>query len=440
MHNLYQRTIVDLILKPLSSFVAQQKSGSIVLAISVVLALILSNTALADGYHHFFAQELGFTFNGQTYFNYSLHHWINDGLMSIFFFVVGLELKHEFIGGHLSNPRNTILPVGAALGGMLVPALIYALFNWGSPSAMGWGIPMATDIAFALGVLYFLGDRVPTSVKVFLTTLAVVDDLGAVIVIALFYTSQISLWNLGAGVGFLLLMWLANRVGIKHKVFYALVGIVGVWTMFLLSGIHATIAAVLAAFMIPSDARLDEKRFNERLNHLGHEFANTEGNDVRTLTHEQLHVLKDIQNLSHQAQPPSQSLEHFFAPIVTFVIMPIFAIANAGISLADVRLSDMVASPIVWGVALGLLVGKIVGIAGTTFLLTRLKVAQLPTDITPRRLLGLAALASIGFTMSMFISTLAFSSESMLTAAKVGIFAASIIGGSVGYILLKKAA
>lgn len=438
MQQLYQRTIVDLILRPLSSFVGQQRSGSIVLFVSVVLALILSNTALAEGYHHFFEQKVGFVFNGATYFNYTLHHWINDGLMSIFFFVVGLELKHEFIGGHLSDPRNTILPVGAALGGMLVPALIFASLNLGQPSAAGWGVPMATDIAFALGVLYFLGDRVPTAAKVFLTTLAVVDDLGAVIVIALFYTSEISLVNLGAGVGFLLLMFLANRVGIKHKVFYAVIGIGGVWTMFLLSGIHATIAAVLAAFMIPSDARLDEKRFNADLDALGRQFRETEGNDVRTLTHDQLHVIKDIQELSHQAQPPSQSLEHFFAPIVTFLIMPIFAIANAGISLGDIEPSGLLASPIVWGVALGLLVGKVVGVVGTTLLLTRCKVAALPDGLTPRRLLGLGFLAAIGFTMSMFISTLAFSTEAMLTEAKVGIFAASIVGGAAGYWLLKR--
>ena len=243
---------------PIKLFMGREKSGGIVLLLSVVLAMVLANTDFATSYFHFFEQEVGMIVNGQTFLNYSLHHWINDGLMAVFFFVVGLELKREFIGGELADIRNTILPIGAAIGGMLVPALIYTALNIGTPHTMGWGIPMATDIAFALGVVYLLGNKVPLSAKVFLTTLAIVDDLGAVLVIAFFYTSELSVVSLLFGLAFLAVMFIGNRLGVKNLFFYAILGIGGVWVTFLLSGIHATIAAVLAAFMIPADARINE--------------------------------------------------------------------------------------------------------------------------------------------------------------------------------------
>lgn len=438
MKKLYQQTIVKHLIHPLYLFVGQQKSGSIVLGCSVILAIILANTAPADSYFQFFEQKIGISFNDTLYFNHSLHHWINDGLMSIFFFVVGLELKHEFIGGELSDLRQTVLPIGAALGGMVVPALFYLAFNHDTPSANGWGIPMATDIAFALGVLYILGDRVPSAAKIFLTTLAVVDDLGAVVIIALFYTSQISFWNLGIGLIFLSIMFIANKMGVKNLIFYGLIGIGGVWTMFLLSGVHATIAAVLAAFMIPAEATLGEPAFVAKMCQLSKDFRNTKGNEVRTLEEEQLHILKKIQTTANLAVPPSQSLEHYLAPLVTFGIMPIFAIANAGISFRGMEGATLLASTTTWGVAVGLLVGKVFGIMGATLMLVRMKLAEPPSALTLRRLAGLSFLASIGFTMSMFISTLAFENEQILLEAKVGIFAASIVGGLMGYFLLKR--
>ena len=243
---------------PIKLFMGREKSGGIVLLFSVALAMVLANTNLATSYFHFFEQKVGFIVNGEPYLNCSLHHWINDGLMAMFFFVVGLELKREFIGGELADIRNTILPIGAAIGGMIVPALIFLSLNIGTPQTMGWGIPMATDIAFALGVVYLLGDKVPASAKLFLTTLAIVDDLGAVLVIAFFYTSELSIASLLFGLGFLAVMFIGNRLGIKSLFFYAALGIGGVWVTFLLSGIHATIAAVLAAFMIPADAKINE--------------------------------------------------------------------------------------------------------------------------------------------------------------------------------------
>lgn len=423
---------------PIKLFMGREKSGGIVLILSVTLAMILANSNIAESYFHIFEQEVGFIVNGEPYLNYSLHHWINDGLMSMFFFVVGLELKREFIGGELADIRNTILPIGAAIGGMIVPALIFLSLNIGTPQTMGWGIPMATDIAFALGVVYLLGDKVPVSAKVFLTTLAIVDDLGAVLVIAFFYTSELSIASLLFGLGFLAVMFIGNRLGIKSLFFYAALGIGGVWVTFLLSGIHATIAAVLAAFMIPADAKINESVYLKRIKKLTRRFEHEETNEVRTLEEGQVDVLAHIQHDTTIAIPLLQQLEHKMTPIVTFLIMPIFAIANAGISFTDLSLSDIFSTHVALGVTLGLLLGKPIGIIGATFLMVKMRWATLPSAITRRTLLGLGMLASIGFTMSMFISTLAFTDELLMTQAKLGIFLASILGGIGGYVLLNK--
>ena len=423
---------------PIKLFMGREKSGGIVLILSVTLAMILANSNLAESYSHFFEQEVGFIVNGEPYLNYSLHHWINDGLMAMFFFVVGLELKREFIGGELADIRNTILPIGAAIGGMIVPALIFLSLNIGTPQTMGWGIPMATDIAFALGVVYLLGDKVPVSAKVFLTTLAIVDDLGAVLVIAFFYTSELSIASLLFGLCFLAVMFIGNRLGIKSLFFYAALGIGGVWVTFLLSGIHATIAAVLAAFMIPADAKINESVYLKRMKKLTRRFEKEEPNEVRTLEEGQVDVLTHIQHDTEIAIPLLQQLEHKMSPIVTFLIMPIFAIANAGISFTDLSLSDIFSTHVAVGVTLGLLLGKPIGIIGATFLMVKMRWATLPSAITRRTLLGLGMLASIGFTMSMFISPLAFTDELLMTQAKLGIFLASILGGIGGYVLLNK--
>lgn len=416
----------------------REKSGGIVLLFSVALAMVLANTNLATSYFHFFEQEVGFIINGEPYLNYSLHHWINDGLMAMFFFVVGLELKREFIGGELADIRNTILPISAAIGGMIVPAVIFLSLNIGTAEAKGWGIPMATDIAFALGVVYLLGDKVPASAKLFLTTLAIVDDLGAVLVIAFFYTSELSIASLLFGLAFLAVMFIGNRLGIKSLFFYAALGIGGVWVTFLLSGIHATIAAVLAAFMIPADAKINESVYLKRIKRLTRRFEKEEANEVRTLEEGQVDVLTHIQHDTEIAIPLLQQLEHKLTPIVTFLIMPIFAIANAGISFTDLSLSDIFSTHVALGVTLGLFLGKPIGIVSAIFLMVKMRWATLPSAITRRTLLGLGMLASIGFTMSMFISTLAFTDELLMTQAKLGIFLASILGGIGGYVLLNK--
>lgn len=430
---------IDKVVKPIQKFIQQEKSGGLILGISVIIALFLANSPWHHEYHHFFEQKLGFQFNGSTYLEYSFHHWINDGLMAIFFFVVGLELKREIVAGELSNPRKAMLPIAAAIGGMVVPALIYFALNPTGEVNSGWGIPMATDIAFALGVLYLLGNRIPLALKVFLTALAIVDDLGAVLVIAFFYTSDISMMNLAIGLAFLLTMYIGNKMGVRSILFYALLGIGGVWTAFLLSGVHATIASVLAAFMVPADVQIKESVLIARIKKHLNRFKKIDPNDnIPTLTNKQLHILERVNIDTEQAIPPLQRLEHAMHPFVTFVIIPVFALANAGVSVLDIEIKQLFSTNVALGVALGLLVGKVVGVVGFTWLCAKLKIAPFPDGMNMRNLLGLALLASIGFTMSLFITELAFVSSEYKVQAKVGVFVASIIGGVLGYYVLSK--
>ncbi len=429
---------IDKINKPLQRFIQNEKAGGIVLGISVIIALILANSPLSQAYFNLLAHKFGFQFDGQSYLEYNILQWINDGLMAVFFFVVGLELKREFVGGELSHPRKALLPIVAAIGGMLVPALIYFSLNSTGEASNGWGIPMATDIAFALGVLYLLGDKVPLSLKVFLTALAIVDDIGAVLVIALFYTSDISGISLALGLGAVFIMFIGNRLGIRNVFFYAIFGIMGAWIAFLLSGVHATIAAVLAAFTIPADMKIKENLYITDIKNYLKKFIATDPNDeIPTLTNNQLHILEEIKRETNEIIPPLQRLEHALHPLVTFMILPIFAIANAGVSLA-IDFEHLFSSNVALGISLGLLVGKIIGVVGFTLLMVKLKIAPFPTGMNTRNLFGLGLLAAIGFTMSLFITSLAFTSEEYMTQAKIGIFFASIIGGIAGYLILSK--
>lgn len=417
----------------------RQRSGGIVLIISVMAALFLANSSWAEHYFHFLEQKFGFIFNGKHYLEFDILHWINDGLMAMFFFVIGLELKREIIGGELSNSRKAALPIIAAAGGMLVPAATFLILNPAGVPHQGWGIPMATDIAFALGILYLLGDRVPLSLKIFLTALAIVDDLGAVLAIAFFYTSDISVTSLLIGLGFVLVMCVANKLGVRNIAFYAIVGITGVWVAFLLSGVHATIAAVLAAFTIPANAVLDKETYIEKVKLRIRQFGKIEGTPEPTLTSNQVNVLERVKTDTNAALPPLQRLEYTMGPIVTFAVLPVFALANAGVSFKGVNLDMLFNTNIALGVFLGLLAGKVTGIVGSSMLLVKLKIAVLPAAMNFRKLLGLGFIASIGFTMSLFINSLAFTESSHLIQAKIGIFAASIAGGTVGYFILRKA-
>ena len=326
---------------------------------------------------------------------------------------------------------------GAAIMGMLVPAGIFLALNFGTEVSGGWGIPMATDIAFALALVYMLGDRVPLSAKVFLTTLAIVDDLGSVIVIALFYTSNISVSSIAVGVAFLLIMFIANKMGVKSVLFYGMLGVCGVWTAFLMSGIHATIAAVLAAFMIPADSKIPEATFIARMRRQLRLFEKADSNDVRTLEHEQVEIIAQVKSEAINALPPLQRLEHGMHPFVSFVIMPIFALANAGVNFVEMDMASIFSNNVALGVMLGLLLGKPIGVVASVWILVKLGIGKRSASMTWRRFIGLGFLASIGFTMSMFVTSLAFTDPALHVQAKVGIFAASILGGVIGYRLLK---
>jgi NhaA family Na+:H+ antiporter len=422
---------------PLYRFMKNSSASSIVLLAAAVIALGLSNSLLAGPFGELW--QVPFTISlGNFAISKPLLYWINDGLMSMFFFVVGLELKREFVAGELSDWRNLLLPVIAGLGGMVMPAAIYSLFNFqtGTEALNGWGIPMATDIAFTLGVLYLLGKRVPLSLKVFLTTLAIIDDLGAVSVIAFFYTSNISLVNLAWGGLFLSLMMLGNRLGVRSAVYYGVLGIGGLWLAFLFSGVHATIAAVLAAFTIPASVRISKDDYISRMRALLKRFTKAPCTTTAMATPAEQAILDKIERSTHAVVPPLQKLEHALHPIVAFGVIPIFALANAGVSFSG-NLIEAITSSVSMGIMLGLVGGKVLGIVGFVYLFDRLGLLRLPPVLSYRHIIGAAFLAAIGFTMSLFITSLAFEEQAHIQQAKLGILAASLFAGLAGYLILR---
>ena len=429
--------IDKILVRPIARFINNSTTSGILLFASAVIALFLANSPFHDAYHHFWEHTFSIGFD-ELVLSKSLHHWINDGLMAIFFFVIGLELKREIMAGELSRPKDAVLPIFAALGGMVIPALFYLTLNASGDTSAGWGIPMATDIAFALGILYMLGDKVPVSLKVFLTALAIADDLGAVLVIAFFYTSDISTISLLVGGGFLAILVLANALGVRSIVFYGMVGIGGLWLAFLLSGVHATIAGVIAALTIPANVKLQDKQFVIKMNTLTNDFAKSAPNNVTLLTHDQLDIVEKIRFYSKAALTPLQRLEHAMHPLVAYIVMPIFALANAGITFSG-NFADNLVSNVSLGVILGLALGKFIGIVAITKILIRLKLAVLPDGLNWRHIYGVAILAGVGFTMSLFITDLAFVDPVHIVQAKIGIFIASIICGIGGFLVLRKA-
>lgn len=428
-------TKIEKILSPIQKFIHLEYTSGIVLLFSVVVALIWANSNYSEAYHHLWHTNITIGFDNFN-LSYPLHIWINDGLMAVFFFLIGLELKREFIEGELSSFKKAVLPMSAALGGMLVPALIYTLFNKGTDSTSGWGIPMATDIAFALALLSMASKNIPISVKVFLAALAVADDLGAVIVIALFYTAEINFYALGIAFFFVGLLLVGNKLGIRTRIFYLLLGIV-VWIGFLLSGVHATIAGVLVAFTIPSISRIDERYFSDKMQSLVGKFEKEIPKRGILITAKQNHIIHEINILSKAASTPLQNLEHLLHPWVAFVIMPIFALSNSGVAIGADFFHNLI-NPISLGIIFGLVIGKFVGIMLFSWVMVKLKVASLPYGATWIHIAGVALLAGIGFTMSLFIAGLAFTDSAHIDQAKYGILVASIIAGILGIIALKQ--
>ncbi|MDT8411977.1 MAG: Na+/H+ antiporter NhaA [Vicingaceae bacterium] len=425
------------IIDPIQRFINNSTTSGIVLFSSAFLAIILSNSPWSHEFHALWELKFSIGFDGH-YITKNLHHWINDGLMAVFFFVVGLELKREIVAGELRDPKNAILPITAAIGGMILPAIIYLLFNQSGPTADGWGIPMATDIAFALGVLYLLGNKVPLSLKIFLTALAIVDDIGAVLVIAFFYTSDINFISLATGGVFMLILVISNLIGIRNTIYYGVIGIGGLWLAFLMSGVHATIAAVMAAMTIPVNVKVSDKEYIKRIKNLIFKFEEEEPNNNPSVTHNQLHIIEDIRDCSKKALTPLQRLEHRMHPVVAFVIMPIFALSNAGVVFSSDSLNQII-SPVFFGVFVGLLVGKVLGVYGLISILLKFKWVTLPRGMNKVHLLGAGFLAAIGFTMSLFIGGLAFVDKIYIEEAKMGVLFASIIASFVGYFIIRYA-
>jgi NhaA family Na+:H+ antiporter len=432
----WSETRIGRVISPMQTFIAKEQSSGIILLVMTALALLIANSPFNDGYQQILETKIGISVGTFT-LSESVLHWINDGLMVIFFFVVGLEIKREFVAGELANPRAAALPILAAIGGAVTPAIMYALFNNGLPSLRGWGVPMATDIAFALGCLALLGDRVPFSLKVFLTAVAIVDDMLAVLVIALFYTAELHFPFLLAGLALLALLFGLNRLGVRSPMVYGLVGIV-VWVCFLESGVHATIAGVLLALTVPARVRIDAPTFLERVRGLLTDFESADEIRSPILADErQQNAVHEIEDLTEHVQAPLQRLEHSLHGAVALVIMPIFALANAGVQISMEGLPSE-APTILGGVALGLLLGKPIGLVGITWLTVRLGIAPMLVGATWWHVLGVGVLAGIGFTMSLFIASLAFVGNGYLAVTKIAVLGTSLLAGALGMFILSR--
>ncbi len=415
-------------------FVHSQAFGSTLLLAATIAALLLANSRWSDIYFGYLHTKVGVSWGSAT-FALSVQHWINDLLMVVFFFVVGLEIKRELVAGQLSTFKKAVVPVAAALGGMIVPALLYAWFNPAGDAAAGWGIPMATDIAFALGVLALFGARVPVGLKVFLTALAIADDLGAVLVIAIFYTDQISWPGLAVAAAFLAAIGLANRSRVGHPVVYVALAL-GVWAGVLASGVHATIAGVLVAMVVPVRSRLNPREFldltDDRLSRLRSAQLTRE-----SLLEDrwQLDAISDLRQVASAMRPPGLALEETLHPFVAFVILPLFAFFNAGVAVSG-NVLDAVRHPVGLGVVLGLVVGKQVGVTVFTWLAVTLARAERPEGVSWSQVYGGACLAGIGFTMSMFVDQLAYSDPENVDRAKIAILIASVVAATWGAVVL----
>lgn len=424
------------VLNPFEEFVHRQTTSGLVLMASAVIALLLANSSFAEIYTHITHTLVGLNV-GVWKLEMSLHHWVNDALMALFFFLVGMELKREIMVGELSDLRKAALPIVAAIGGMVVPATIFFAINSEGDASRGWGIPMATDIAFAVGVLALLANKVPKSLITFLVALAIVDDLGAVVVIALFYTKElIPMWLGVAALIFGVLVFF-NSIGIRKATPYFLVAVL-LWYALLQSGVHATIAGVIGAFSVPARPKYDPSLFVTRLKGLADRFKDGLNSGKNIMTNYQLQaVAQSLETDVDYVQTPLQSLEHHWHVPVAFFVIPVFALFNAGVTLQFESWSNLLSNSIVIGVTLGLVVGKFVGIVGASWLFLKLGLSQLPAGVKFSQLAGVSLLAGIGFTMSIFLAELAYETNAdYLLMAKVGILLASVFAGVTGYIWL----
>lgn len=425
------RRLPRVLVRPLQQFLETEASSGVLLLTAALAALIWANLAQSSyerAWHTQFTVGLG-----RWMISQDLRHWINDAAMALFFFIVGLEIKREIVSGELRDRRAAALPAIAAVGGMVVPALVFLGITTGGVGSRGWGIPMATDIAVALGVLALVGRRLPSGLRLFLLTLAIVDDIGAILVIAIFYSGSISFAALGAGVGLLTLMALLRRVQVRSGAVYLLLGI-GVWVAVFESGVHATIAGVALALVTPAVAFQRPRAVSQEARRIADQTS-----DDRTPADGDAPHWQYLAGLSREAISPLARLEHALHPWTSFLIVPLFALANAGVRIRGDGLGDAASVRLAVAVVAGLTVGKVAGITLGVFVATRLDVARLPDGVGLRHVIGVAAVAGIGFTVSLFIANLAFVDARLLDASKLGILAGSLIAGVAGSVVLVRA-
>jgi NhaA family Na+:H+ antiporter len=424
---LRESLVTRAVVLPIQQFIHIQGISSVLLLGAAIAALVWANSPWQDSYHHVWEMELTL-----SRLRLPVHTWINDALMAIFFFLVGMEIKHEIVHGELADMRRAALPIFGALGGMIVPALLYMALNVGHAGQHGWGVPMATDIAFSLGVLGMV-KGVPQDLKIFLLTLAIADDIGAIAVIAVFYTDSLNPQSLFVGLILLALIFVLRKVGISQPVLYFVLG-VGFWVAILRSGIHATIAGVILGFMVPTTATLSLREFQELGTGIVERFRRALAHgDEKTAKN----LLGSIEQLVHGTESPSELLTRKLNDWVSFLVLPLFALANAGVTFSGGTWRGLLTSRIAWGILLGLVVGKPLGIIGFARLAVRSGFAQVPNGVTWRQLHAVGILAGIGFTVSIFISSLAFGDPSHLLEAKTGVLAASLLAGVLGYFALR---
>ncbi len=424
--------LVRAVRAPIQTFIHTEEVGALILLAAAAAALGWANSPWSESYFAFWHIYISFDIHIFA-ISENLEHLVNEGLMAVFFFVVGLEIKRELLHGELSSIRKAALPIAAAIGGMAAPALIYLLLNPSGEGTVGWGIPMATDIAFALGVLALLGRRVPAELRVFLLGLAVVDDLGAIAIIATFYTETIYWANLALGFAVFLVIAGCIRMGIRSLGFYFILSVV-MWQFFLESGIHATLSGVLVAAVIPFQPDLHRRDYASAIDDLLHDFrlAMANGDEEKAQT-----IVEQIETLSRGTEGPMERLEGIVHPWVSFLILPLFALANAGIVITSDTLAEALSSRVTLGVAVALFIGNPLGILGMTWLAVRLGIGQLPSSVTWGHILGTGFLAGIGFTVAIFVSGIAFDDPALVDQAKMGIFGVSLIAGTVGYLFLR---
>lgn len=417
------------------NFYTTISNGGFLLILAAIAAFLWSNLS-PEGYDHFWHKEISLSI-GSAVLTHSLAHWVNDALMTFFFFTVGLEIKREMLVGGLSDPKKAALPVAAAIGGMVFPALIYYIFNGGSSAISGWGIPMATDIAFSLAILSTLGNRIPFGIRIFLTAFAIVDDLGAILVIALFYTPEIHLTYLGYGALVCGGLYILNKMWVHATLPYLVLGII-LWFMVAYAGLHATITGVLVAMFIPSRGKFNTNLFmqmvRQRLGSIG---STVEGGYTIMQNRSHLEAVQGIKSACAKIETPLQRMEHSLEPWIAYLVLPLFALANAGVKLQDLDVGMALIHPVTLGVSMGLWVGKPLGILFFTWIATKILRVELLGGVTWLMILGVGFLGGIGFTMSLFIGALSFSEPLFQEYSKMGIIIGSLAGGICGYLLLR---